>query len=121
MNEDSILNLFSPEKAASQIYFPYRYAEGHYRIASPLLALALCLLPAALILYGQIRRDLWSRRAFINIGACILVIIAIVMARSTVSNNIALWPLLYLSVIVPIGFGLWLIRPQPVPADEVVT
>ena len=121
MNEDSITNLFSPDKSASPIYFPYRYAEGHYRIASPLLALALCLLPAAIILRGQIRRDLWSRRAFTNISACILVIIFLVMARSTVSNNVGLWPLLYLSVAVPIGAGFWLLRPRPIPTKEVMT
>ena len=112
INEDSISNLLSPDAAQSPQYYLHRHAEGHYRIASPWLGLGLALLSAAIILRGQIRRDLWTRRASLNIGACVLVIIAVVVSRSWVTNNANLWPLIHLSVLAPIIIAFWLLR-QP--------
>ena len=112
INEDSISNLLSPDAAQSPQFYLQRHAEGHYRIASPWLGLGLALLSAAIILRGQIRRDLWTRRASLNIGACVLVIIAVVVSRSWVTNNANLWPLIHLSVLAPIIIAFWLLR-QP--------
>ena len=110
INEDTIANLLSPAAASSPQYYLQRHAEGHYRIASPWLGLGLALLSAAIILRGQIRRDLWTRRASMNIGACVLVIIAVVVTRGWVTNNANLWPFIYLSVFVPIILAIWLLR-----------
>jgi lipopolysaccharide export system permease protein len=112
INEDSISNLLSPEASASPQYYLQRHAEGHYRIASPWLGLGLALLSAAIILCGQIRRDLWTRRASLNIGACVLVIIAVVVSRGWVTNNANLWPFIHLSVFAPIIIAFCLLR-QP--------
>ena len=112
VNEDSISNLLSPDAAHSPQYYLQRHAEGHYRIASPWLGLGLALLSAAIILRGQIRRDLWTRRASLNIGACVLVIIAVVVSRGWVTNNANLWPFIHLSVLAPIIIAFWLLR-QP--------
>ena len=112
INEDSIINLLSPDAADSPQYYLQRHAEGHYRIASPWLGLGLALLSAAIILRGQIRRDLWTRRASLNIGACVLVIITLVVSRSWVTNNANLWPFIHLSVLAPIVISFWLLR-QP--------
>ena len=112
INEDSISNLLSPDAAHSPQYYLQRHAEGHYRIASPWLGLGLALLSAAIILRGQIRRDLWIRRASLNIGACVLVIVAVVVSRGWVTNNANLWPFIHLSVLAPIVFAFWLLR-QP--------
>jgi lipopolysaccharide export system permease protein len=111
INEDTIANLLSPAAASSPQYYLQRHAEGHYRIASPWLGLGLALLSAAIILRGQIRRDLWTRRASMNIGACVLVIIAVVVTRGWVTNNANLWPFIHLSVFVPIILAIWLLRP----------
>ena len=110
INEDTIGNLLSPEAAPLPQYYLQRNAEGHYRIASPFLGLGLVLLSAAIILRGQIRRDLWGRRATTNILACVLVIIMVVISRGLVTNNANLWPLLHLSVLVPIILSLWFLR-----------
>ena len=110
INEDSISNLLSPDAAHSPQYYLQRHAEGHYRIASPWLGLGLALLSAAIILRGQIRRDLWTRRASLNIGACVLVIIAVVVSRGWVTNNANLWPFIHLSVLTPTIFAFWLLR-----------
>ena len=113
MNEDSIRNLLSPELATSPKYYLQRHAEAHYRIASPGLGLALTMLAAALILRGQIRRDLWSRRVMLNVSACVLVIVCVVMTRGWTSNQAAFWPMIYLSIAIPIGFSGWqLISPK---------
>ena len=111
-NEDSISNLLSADVARSPKYYLQRHAEGHYRIASPWLGLGLALLSAAIILRGQIRRDLWTRRANLNISACVLVIIAVVVSRGWVTNNANLWPFVHLSVLAPIIIAFWLLR-QP--------
>jgi len=111
-NEDSITNLLSADAAHSPKHYLQRHAEGHYRIASPWLGLGLALLSAAIILRGQIRRDLWTRRANLNISACVLVIIAVVISRGWITNNANLWPLIHLSVLAPIIIALWLLR-QP--------
>ena len=112
INEDSISNLLSPDAAPSPQYYLQRHAEGHYRIASPWLGLGLALLSAAIILRGQIRRDLWTKRASLNIGSCVLVIIAVVVSRGWVTNNASLWPLIHLSVLAPIIIAFWLLH-QP--------
>jgi len=109
INEDTISNLLSPETADAQRYFKQRYAEGHYRIASPFLGLGLVLLSTAIILRGQIRRDLWGRRACTNILACVFVIIMVVFSRGLATNNANLWPLLHLSVFTPIIISIWLL------------
>ena len=114
MNEDSISNLLSPDLAATPKYYLQRHAEAHYRIGSPWLGLALTLLSAALILRGQIRRDLWSKRVMANVSACLLVIICVVITRGWTSNQAALWPLIHLSVLTPIGIACWyLVSPKP--------
>ena len=120
MNEDSIGNLLSRDAEQAASYFRQRHAEGHYRIASPFLVLALCLLSSAIILRGQIRRDLWSRRAILNISLCVLTIIALVTTRGMTAQNPSLWPLIYFSVVVPSLVGLWLLRPKSISETEVI-
>jgi lipopolysaccharide export system permease protein len=120
INEDSISNLLSPDAAQSPQYYLQRHAEGHYRIASPWLGLGLALLSAAIILRGQIRRDLRTRRASLNIGGCVLVIIAVVISRGWVTNNANLWPFIHLSVLAPIIIAFWLLRQPREMIDETV-
>ena len=121
MNEDTITNLLSADKATSKTYYLQRHAEGHYRIASPLLGFALVFLSTAIILRGQVRRDIWSRRIFSNVAACVIVIIFVVVTRSLASNIFELWPLIYLAVAAPILFSFWLMRSRPVPTSVVAT
>ena len=122
MNEDSITNLLDPEKSPNEAYYNERRVEGHYRIASPLLALALVLMTTSIMLYGQIRRDLWLRRAILNICLGIGLIVFLVTSRSISVTTPLFIPLIYVSVVMPIALSLWsLLRnghlPTPV-ADE---
>ena len=109
MNEDRIRNLLSPDHAATPEYYRQRHAEAHYRIVSPWLGLALTMLSSALILRGQLRRDLWSRRAFTNVTACVFVIILMVISRGWTINNASLWPAIHFSVLMPIALASWLL------------
>jgi len=118
MNEDSIRNLLSPELAATPKYYLQRYAEAHYRIASPWLGLALSMLSIALILKGQIRRDLWSKRVIANVSACVFVIVCVIITRGWTSNNSLFWPLIHLSVFLPIGVAAWVLLSPNRPAVE---
>lgn len=109
MNEDSISNLLDAEKSPYADYALQRIAEGHYRIASPLLALALIMTVITITLHGQLRRDLWLRRSFINISCCLGLIVALILARSWTITVPQLWILIHTVSILPIlicGFAL---------------
>ena len=119
MNEDTILNLLNPEKSPNPGYYPERRAEGHYRIASPLLALALVLIATAATLYGQIRRDIWLRRMLLNIVLGIGALILLVTSRSLAAATPQLVFLMYLSIGLPILTSLWsLSRARPLTSSE---
>ena len=101
MNEDTISNLLDPEKSPDPDYFNQRRAEGHYRIVSPALSLALVLIATCGALFGQVRRHTWPKRtALMTIGS-ILCISALVSSRSLATGIPATVPLLYASVIAP--------------------
>lgn len=109
MNEDSIANLLDPTKSPSPNYILERWAEGHYRIAAPFLALAMVLIATATILHGQIRRDLWLRRVITNIVLGVSVIVALVVSRSIVTTTPNLVMLIYAGPGVPIILSFWLL------------
>ena len=110
INEDTIINLLDKNMASSTKYFLQRHAE-----------VTIVLHPRCLgSHYAYYRRlsffmasfeEKWSRRVFCNISGCVLVIVCIVVARGMTTNNAGLWPLIHLSVLAPIAFSLWLIRP----------
>ena len=102
MNEDRISNLLNPNASPQPAYVNQRVAEGHYRIVSPFLAFALVIIASTGVLFGQIRRSTWSRRAFVTIAAGILCISALVSARSVATTTPILIPLIYLSMLFPI-------------------
>jgi len=101
MNEDSIANLLDPSKSHSPDYVNQRRAEGHYRIVSPALVMILVLTASCGVLYGQVRRNTWSRRTTITFCAAMLFIAAVISARSLVTMIPATVPFLYASAIIP--------------------
>ena len=103
MNEDSIANLLDPSTSPDERYINQRAAEGHYRIISPFLALTLVLVATTGVLYGQIRRSTWSKRAVITVCGGVLCISFLVSARSLATEASAAVPLIYISMLIPIG------------------
>lgn len=109
VNEETILNLLDPTKAQSPLYARERMAMGHYRLASPLLALSLCLLATAIMLQGRILRETMNRRIMIAALAGILVLTLLILARGIALKTPSLWPLIYLSVVLPMGLSLFIL------------
>jgi len=125
MNEDSISNLLDPATSPDERYINQRAAEGHYRIISPFLALALVLVATTGVLYGQIRRSTWSKRAVVTVCGGVFCISFLVSARSLATGASAAVPLIYISMLVPIGvlIGMlsWKSLGLPVrPADQTI-
>ena len=90
-------------------------AEGHNRLASPLLALAMALVALAALLSGEHDRRGQGRRRLV----AVLRAAAIQAANMTAQNVAAKWPamvgLIHLSVLLPIALSTWwLLAPTPV-------
>ena len=109
MNEDSIRNLLNPETAKAEQYARERMAMGHYRLTSPFMALALTLMAAAIMLQGHISREKMGRRVLIAALVGIAIQTIAIMTRSATVATPALWPVMYLVVLMPIGFGIFLL------------
>lgn len=109
MNEDSILNLLDPQTSPSDDYVNQRVAEGHYRIISPVLALALGLIASAGVLFGQIRQAIWSRRTMVTVVLGVASIAALVSSRSLATQFSDLRFLIYLSMILPVAIAYGMI------------
>ena len=109
MNEDSIRNLLNPKTATTEQYARERMAMGHYRLASPFMALALTLMAATIMLQGHISREKMGRRVLITALVGIGIQTIAIMTRSATVATPALWPVMYLVVLMPIGFGIFLL------------
>ena len=120
MNEDTISNLLDPSTSPLETYVNQRVAEGHYRIASPLLALALGLVASAGVLFGQIRRSTWSRRTLATVAIGVACIAALVSSRSLATQMSEVRVLIYFSTLIPVVIAYGMIawpsfRAQPAP------
>tara|TARA_E500000178_G_scaffold356551_1_gene435407 strand:+ start:662 stop:1822 length:1161 start_codon:yes stop_codon:yes gene_type:complete len=123
MNEDKIRNLLDPATSPSPGYVDQRVAEGHYRIVSPMLALALGLVASAGVLFGQIRQSTWSRRTIVTLAVGVACIAALVSSRSLATQISEFRILIYLSTIVPVAIAYGMIawqafRGQQMPATR---
>ena len=123
MNEDKIRNLLDPATSPSPRYVDQRVAEGHYRIVSPMLALALGLVASAGVLFGQIRQSTWSRRTIVTVAVGVACIAALVSSRSLATQISEFRILIYLSTIVPVAIAYGMIawqafRGQQMPATR---
>ncbi|HCV89569.1 MAG TPA: hypothetical protein DGU02_10280, partial [Alphaproteobacteria bacterium] len=112
MNEDKIRNLLDPATSPSPGYVDQRVAEGHYRIVSPMLALALGLVASAGVLFGQIRQSTWSRRTIVTLAVGVACIAALVSSRSLATQISEFRILIYLSTIVPVAIAYGMIAWQ---------
>ena len=104
-NEESIRNLFKRELALNDRYWRQRYAEGHYRLSSPLIVISLSITAIALFFYRLSKQISNTKRlmlaGILGLGIQIIYIIS----KSVVINYPFLWPSMYLIPIVPIIIG----------------
>ena len=104
-NEEPIKNLFKRELAVNDRYWRQRYAEGHYRLSSPLIVISLSIIAIALFFYRLSKQISNTKRlmlaGILGLGIQIIYIIS----KSVVINYPFLWPSMYLIPIVPIIIG----------------
>ena len=90
---------------ASGRYSRARYvSEGHYKIATPLLAMLYPAMALATLLAGGYRRSGFGRRVIVAVGAALIVQILFFVLRSQVQANAAAWPLMYVPHLVGITY-----------------
>ncbi len=96
-HEENILNLLFPPNTLPIKFANDRKAMGHYRIASPFLALCLVILATSIMLHGRILRETVNRRILIVALLGILMQAGLILSRSLTANSPFLWPSLYFS------------------------
>ncbi|MBL82046.1 MAG: hypothetical protein CMM80_05830 [Rhodospirillaceae bacterium] len=108
-HEENILNLLFPPDTLPVKYANDRKAMGHYRIASPFIALCLVILATSIMLHGRILRETVNRRILTVALLGVLIQTGLIITRSLTANTPLLWPSLYLVILLPMIFGLYLI------------
>ena len=108
-HEENILNLLFPPDTLPTKYMNDRKAMGHYRIASPFLALCLVILATSIMLHGRILRETVNRRILIVALLGVLMQAGLILSRSLTASSPFLWPSIYLVILLPMIFGLYLI------------
>ena len=118
-NEMSI-NALLTDKSSIPRHTREMRAEGHHRLASPLLSITMIIIGAAAVLNRQyIRASSWK---VICIGtlAATLNLIAVIVLRTLLVKYPDLYPALYVITIAPIGIGLWIMH-QPTRTQTIWT
>ncbi|MCE2517970.1 MAG: LptF/LptG family permease [Alphaproteobacteria bacterium] len=95
---------------ASAHYSREMRAEGHYRLASPVLGLTLVVIGIASILNSRYSRTGSWRQICVGAAVAIVVEVLLVMARGVAINTPSLFPLMYIISILPAIIGLYLLR-----------
>lgn len=112
-SEYSVVELVAPS-AAMQAAGRYKVgdfvAEGHYKLALPLLATIFPMIALVTILAGGYRRSGFGRRVIVAIGVAAILQIGIMAAQARVRAVPDLWPLMYLPVLLGLVYVAVLLR-----------
>ncbi len=85
------------------------YAEGHQRIATPLLAIAFALMALAALLTGDFNRRGLALRISVVTGAMLIVQALSTMLYHLAGKTMVAVPFMYLLPVASIGVSLWLL------------
>jgi len=103
-------DLFSPGDTESDRANAKRFrAEGHQRLASPLLALAYTLVALAALLAGEFNRRGQNRRVLLAVGAVVAVQIANLGLVNLATLVPMVTPLIYALPVMTIAGALWVL------------
>ena len=95
----------SPEMLAVSRYTLGNYlAEGHYKLAMPLISGLFPLIALVTLLSGGFRRSGFGRRVIVAVGVATLLMVLLFVARGRVPINPSLWPLMYLPSVIAIVY-----------------
>ena len=95
-------------------------AEGHYKLALPLLAAVYPMVSLVTLLAGGYRRGGFGRRVVAAVGVATLLQVAMFALKARTQERADLWPLMYLPFLLGLVYvgalALYLSRPRVVPA-----
>jgi len=98
-------------------------AEGHYKMALPLLAMLYPMIALVTLLAGGYRRSGFGRRVIAAIAVSVVLQVTLLMARERVGSQAELWPLIYLAHVLGLAYLAALLhwlsrerRPRGLPA-----
>lgn len=111
--ERFLSELFWPGDDALDVRNAKRFhAEGHQRLAAPLLAIAFTLVALAAMLAGEFNRRGQSRRVLLAVGVVVIVQIASLGLVNLATLAPLVTPLIYALPLATIGAAMWiLMRP----------
>lgn len=84
-------------------------AEGHYKLALPMLAVFYPMIALVTLLAGGYRRSGFGRRVVVAIGVAALLQAVMFAARARVHERIELWPLMYLPSLLGLAYVVLLL------------
>jgi lipopolysaccharide export system permease protein len=102
-SEYSVSELLRPTPAmlATERYDIADYrAEAHYKLTMPILAMIYPMVALVTLLAGGYRRSGFGRRVIVAIGVAVLLQVAMFLARARAQDAAALWPLMYLPLLL---------------------
>jgi lipopolysaccharide export system permease protein len=102
-----------PNAVSNQRFRLKLLAEGHQRLAAPLLAPAYVLIALVALLIGEFNRRGQGRRMVFASVAMVVVQSLNVAFHSLAGTNAAFIPLMYAMPLAVIGLCLWLLMRQP--------
>ena len=108
-NEESVRNLFNRDLAKSERFWRQRFAEGHYRLTSPLIVITLAITAVSMFFYRLSKQVSLAKRLTLAGLFGLAVQIAYIMSKSVVINYPFLWPIMYLVLIIPAVIGIIII------------
>jgi lipopolysaccharide export system permease protein len=116
--QERFLNeLFWPGDSATDVRNANRFlAEGHQRLATPLLSIAYTLIALAALLVGEFNRRGQSRRVFLAVGVVVGVQIASLGLANLTSLAPMVAPLIYILPLTTIAAALWILVHPRAPA-----
>jgi lipopolysaccharide export system permease protein len=92
-------------------YDPGRFiAEAHYKITLPLLAWLYPPIALVTLLAGGYRRSGFGRRVVVAVGVAVLMQAGAIVARARVQDDAALWPAMYLPILLGLVYVGALLR-----------
>jgi lipopolysaccharide export system permease protein len=114
--ERSLFELIAtgPKDVGTNEYRRFK-VELHSRLTSPLYNLGFTLIAASILLTAGFDRRGQTAQVLAAVGMMVAVQAGALGISNMATGNLALLPLIYLSAISPIAFGLWLLIWPPKP------
>lgn len=85
-------------------------AEAHYKLTLPLLTVIFPMLALVTILAGGYRRSGFGRRVIVAVSVAVVLQVLTFTTRSRVQSDPALWPLMYLPILLGLAYVAVLTR-----------